>query len=126
MKFNKFNKTGTKVQKDNNGTSRFSSESPGRTSGVLTALKSLAGLSLLLSACATVATVPPGAAVESSKIPAVETSVASAAQNNTDVGRLAELWSNGENKILPAITRSVPVTPSKAARSPMSRSGKVT
>jgi len=51
-----------------------------------------AALSLLLSACATVATAPPGAAVESSKIPALETSVASAAQNNTDVGRLAELW----------------------------------
>lgn len=57
------------------------------TSGLLAA-----ALSLLLSACATVATAPPGAAIESSKIPAVETSVASAAQNNTDVGRLAELW----------------------------------
>jgi len=88
----KFNKTGTKVPKYYKGDSRFSSEPPGRTSGVLTALKSLAGLSLLLSACATVATAPPGAAVESSKIPAEKTSLASAAQNNTDVGRLAELW----------------------------------
>jgi len=87
----KFNKTGTKARKCYKG-SRFSSEPPGRTSGVLTALKSLAGLSLLLSACATVATAPPGVAVESSKIPAVETAAASAAQNNTDVGRLAELW----------------------------------
>jgi polysaccharide export outer membrane protein len=55
------------------------------TSGLLAA-------SLLLSACATVATAPPGAAIESQKIAAAETSVASDAQNNPDLSRLAELF----------------------------------
>jgi polysaccharide biosynthesis/export protein len=55
------------------------------TSGLLAA-------SLLLSACATVATAPPGTAIESQKIAGPETSVASVAQNNPDLSRLAELW----------------------------------
>jgi polysaccharide biosynthesis/export protein len=48
-------------------------------------------LSLLLSACATVATAPAGSAVETQKIAASEAAVSSTAQN-PDLRRLAALW----------------------------------
>jgi polysaccharide biosynthesis/export protein len=59
----------------------------------IVAASGLLAASLLLSACATVATAPPGtAAIEAQKITAPETSVASDAQNNPDFIRLAELF----------------------------------
>jgi polysaccharide biosynthesis/export protein len=51
-----------------------------------------AALPFLLNACATSATAPSGAAIETQKTVVPETSVASVAQNNPDVSRLAELW----------------------------------
>jgi polysaccharide export outer membrane protein len=50
-----------------------------------------AALLLLLNACASVATAPPSVAVESQKIAAPETSMASSPQNNSDVSRLTQL-----------------------------------
>jgi polysaccharide export outer membrane protein len=51
-----------------------------------------AALPFLLNACATSATAPSGAAIESQKIAGAESSVASDAQNNPDLSRLAELF----------------------------------
>jgi hypothetical protein len=123
-----FNKTCTKVRKYYNGDSRFSSESPGRTSGVLTALKSFAAcVCLILAACNAVSTPPQTDTVEAQKGGATEALLVSNRKTTPMPTGSPSFGSNGAKKILPAITRSVPVTtPSKAARSPTSPSGKVT
>jgi polysaccharide biosynthesis/export protein len=57
----------------------------------IVARSGLLAASLLLSACATLATAPPNTDIESQKIAAPETSVASSSHNDADISRLAAL-----------------------------------